>query len=230
MTKINFLFIGIIIVFFHLNVHAQGVKIYQSDGNVMTINYAEIDSVVAFSENDVESKKWVDLGLPSGLKWATRNIGASSPEDYGDYFAWGESWSKDFFSKFYSNYGWEMGDISGDPQHDAAVALWGDGAHVPTETESRELIEHCAITPSMRNHVRGWLVTGPNGNSIFFPSSGHMIFDSFYCLEQAAYFWISQPGGDRQNFFAYILNFSDEGLNLDSIHRFYGCAIRPVRN
>ena len=88
--------------------------------------------------------EYVDIGLPSGLKWATCNVGASSPEDYGDYFAWGETSPKAEYTWENSvTYGEQMSDISGNAQYDAATANWGGSWRMPTKEQMEELVEHC---------------------------------------------------------------------------------------
>lgn len=112
---------------------------------------------------------WVDLGLRSGLRWATKNIGAERPEEPGDYFAWGEIRPK---RRFCEAIGLTdelcVDDIGGDPSHDAASANWGVPWRMPRESEFQELIDTCewAWTGS------GFEVTGPNGRSLFLPAAG----------------------------------------------------------
>ena len=88
--------------------------------------------------------EWVDLGLPSGVKWATCNVGASDPWEYGDYFAWGETSPKSEYTKENSKtYNRNMGDISGNPNYDAARANWGGSWRIPTKKEFHELGTEC---------------------------------------------------------------------------------------
>lgn len=138
-----------------------------------------------------ESHDFVDLGLPSGLKWATCNVGANSPEEYGDYFAWGETEPKDYYS--YNNYkygsGFEKftkytieeeysynGNVDNkyilDPEDDAAYVNWGPGWRMPTEGDLRELNEKCDWEVTTINGICGYRVTGPNKKTIFLPAAG----------------------------------------------------------
>ena len=131
----------------------------------------------------------VDLGLPSGTLWADRNIGANSPEGYGDYFAWGETRPKLFYD--WSTYKYcdgsynvmtkyctdsSKGKVDNktvlDPSDDAATANWCAAWRMPTHEEQVELNEKCTWTKSTLNGVKGYKVTGPNGNSIFLPAAG----------------------------------------------------------
>ena len=81
---------------FSLSVYSQGIIVYKKDGTKVVHSYTEVDSIVTFDKNIPEGA--VDLGLPSGTLWADRNIGADSPEGYGDYFAWGETRPKSTYS------------------------------------------------------------------------------------------------------------------------------------
>lgn len=136
----------------------------------------------------------VDLGLPSGTLWADRNIGADTPEECGDYFAWGETEPKAIYS--WSTYKWCNGGeetqikycsdseygLNGftdnkttlDAEDDAATANWGDAWCMPTKAQLQELGDNCTWNfTSTTNDVRGCKVTGPNGNSIFLPAAAY---------------------------------------------------------
>ena len=131
--------------------------------------------------------QWVDLGLPSGILWAGWNVGASRPEEYGGYYAWGETEEKSEYSfetykhkeKYY--YGSDPDDwywiykyldnISG-TSYDVATVRWGGGARMPTEQEIQELVKYCGFEAGYLNDVAGNFVIGPNGNSIFIPPAG----------------------------------------------------------
>ena len=125
-----------------------------------------------------DGHEYVDLGLPSGLKWATCNIGARAPEASGDYFAWGEIKTKKSFSESGSlTYGKKKYsiEIAGNSQLDAARANWGGSWRMPTKYECQELIDKCKwelVTVNCVNGVNGYKVTGPNGNNIFLPATG----------------------------------------------------------
>ncbi len=138
------------------------------------------------------SPRRIDLGLPSGTIWADRNIGANSPEDYGNYYAWGETSPK-------SDYSWatyfDALDSNGDAfktyflydknfnkgkisivgtDRDAALRNWGNSWLMPTGPQVEELFDECTWKWTKRNGKNGYLITGPNGNSIFLPASGFM--------------------------------------------------------
>ena len=133
---------------------------------------------------------YVDLGLPSGTLWATCNVGASAPEEFGDYFAWGETEPKDHYD--WSTYKWCNGEegtltkycndgtlgFNGfvdektelDREDDAACAHY-PGGRMPSWEQIQELCDSCTWEYAQRNDVKGMLVTGPNGNTIFLPSA-----------------------------------------------------------
>lgn len=122
--------------------------------------------------------EWVDLGLPSKLKWATCNIGANSPEAYGDYFAWGEVATKQNYTQ--ATYSFYNGDAYNFPtsllkgnNYDAATATWQGEWRMPTADEFQELVNFCTWTETTKNGVNGYNVQSlSNGNSIFLPKAG----------------------------------------------------------
>ena len=120
----------------------------------------------------------IDLGLPSGTKWCCCNVGASTPEGYGGYYAWGETSEKSVYNMatyayYNSNTGWvNIGsDIAG-TQYDAATANMGAPWRMPSLTQQQELISNCSSQWMQQNGVNGTLVTGPNGGQIFLPAAG----------------------------------------------------------
>ncbi len=141
---------------------------------------------------NVVSHEWVDLGLPSGTLWATCNVGANSPEEYGDYFAWGETAPKDYY--YWDTYKWCNGNFDTmtkyctdssygyngftdgktelDPEDDAAHVNWGPSWRMPTTEQQSELYENCSSVWTTQNGVNGRLFTGPNGNTLFLPAAG----------------------------------------------------------
>ena len=152
-------------------------KLYDPDGKVLAF-----DTVIC----NMTSGDWIDLGLPSGLLWATRNVGASSPTDYGDYYAWGETspksdydWSTYRYSREIDGGGYieptkytvSDGLTTLQPGDDAATANYG--GRTPTKEEWRELIDNTTRWSVTINGVKGCRFTGANGNSIFLPSAGY---------------------------------------------------------
>ena len=182
------------------------------------------------AENVVNGHEYVDLALPSGLKWATCNVGASKPEACGSYFAWGETKPKDAYTSSNSlTYQKEIDDISGNAQYDAAAANWGEGWRMPTNEEMQELKNNCTWEWTKRNGVKGYNVTGLNGNSIFIPASGYWngaTFNSGGC--DINYYWNSKPYSTSCS---YFLKFGSKNTSLTystSMYRYWGCSVRPV--
>ena len=169
----------------------------------------------------------VDLGLPSGLKWATCNVGASVPEEYGNYYAWGEINTKDDYSEGTSlTYGIELGDISGNPQYDAARANWGGDWRMPTSAEFTELMNNCTWTWTTQNGVNGYQVTGSNGNSIFLPAAGYRSGASLSGDGSDGSYWSSTLGGTGN---VCSLGFYGGRHYTGFDYRYYGRSVRPVK-
>ena len=182
-----------------------------------------------------EGYGYVDLGLPSGLKWATCNVGASTPGDYGNYYAWGETSTKfnyDFDNS--ASYGKSWDDIGGNPSRDAARANWGGSWRMPTETEYRELKDNCTWTWTTQNGHKGYKVTGPNGNSIFLPAAGYRgLVDALDDDGEAGSYWSSTPlnGGYWSSGSSYCvayLSFSEDYRNMCWSGWANELSVRPV--
>ncbi len=182
--------------------------------------------------------EYVDLGLPSGLKWATNNIGANEPEDYGNYYSWGEIETKDVY-KFSSceTYGMGICEISGWAQYDAARANWGGDWRMPTKIEMQELIDECIWIWTTQNGVNGCKVEGPSGASIFLPAAGRGREESESSVDvvgKDGIYWSStSPTNGSFYYYAYALNFFnntpiDCNYPMSDYHRGNGFSVRPV--
>ena len=180
--------------------------------------------------------EYVDLGLPSGLKWAICNVGAESPEGYGDYFAWGEVKPKEDYSwKTYKyeiednliKYNGSDGKIVLDVEDDAASVNWGGKWRMPTKEEQDELLNNCAWTWISQNGVNGYKVTGPNGNSIFLPAVGNMDGGRFYDAGLYGAYWSSSLNADSPGI-AYNVGFSSGNVGWYGNLLYYGLTVRPV--
>lgn len=170
--------------------------------------------------------EWVDLGL--SVLWATSNVGASSPSDYGDYYAWGETKTKSSYTEGNSKtYNVVMPDISGEPKYDAATANWGEGWRMPTDEELEELIDKCDWQWTTQGGHNGYKVTGPNGNSIFLPAAGWRYVSSLNNAVDSGLYWSSTPGGSG-TLDSYGLLFFSGGRNVDWSLRYGGQSVRPV--
>ena len=197
------------------------------------LSLAMIAAVLVFTcckenQNTIAEHEYVDLGLPSGLKWATCNIGASTPEGYGDYYAWGEITTKtEYTEENCRTYDVSMNDISGNANYDAARANWGSTWRMPTMTEMEELQDNCTWKWTTKNGVNGTIVTGPNGNSIFLPAAGYCDSSSYCYVGKDGFYWNSTPY-ERGNYGAMGFNFhSIKNTPWDS-YRFLGLPVRPV--
>ena len=181
-------------------------------------------------DNYINGHEYVDLGLPSGLKWATCNVGASSPEDYGEYYAWGMTTTPpddNYIADNCSTYGVEMSDISGNPQYDVASKNWGGSWRMPTEAEQQELIDNCSWEWTTQNGVKGCKVTGPNGNSIFLPFAGYRYRTSLYNDGFIGYYWSSIPYDGICYDAACGLIFDNGGEAVGDC-RVAGFTVRPI--
>lgn len=206
--------------------------------------YAKVNDVVTYGEQktfttvkdiyapdgNIGGYEYVDLGLPSGLKWATHNVGANAPEKYGNYFSWGEISPKNEYNTS-STMGIQMTDFSGNPQYDAATSKWGDTWRMPTKAEMEELMTLCEWNSVQKDGVLGVKVTGPNGNCLFLPAAGHAYGPSIYFVDYGCYYWSSSPYDSSENIFAYFLSYDVytgfyEGMGHSE--RLYGLPIRPV--
>ena len=211
-------------------------------------------ALVSLTVERWDEPDWVDLGLPSGLLWATRNVGATSPEDYGDYFAWGETTTKSIYNwtTYIYCYSYESGDeieysltkycnnssygYNGftdnltilQPGDDAATANYG--GRTPTKEEWQELINNTTAQWTTRNGVNGRLFTSSNGNSLFLPAAGYRFNSSLDNAGNYGFYWSSSlytgyPGSAWDFFF-----FSGSQYLGDYRRRDGGRSVRAVRS
>ena len=181
------------------------------------------------SKNEINGHSYVDLGL--SVKWATMNVGASSPEQYGSYFAWGETSPKSSYdkdnSKTYDNSSYNH-DIGGDSFTDAARANWGGSWRLPTAEEFRELIDNCNWTWTTLNGKAGYkVVSKKNGNSIFLPAAGVREGTSLDYAGKNGKYWSSTPC-EGDSYGAGGLVFASGGLGVRGFDRDHGYTVRPV--
>lgn len=181
---------------------------------------------------EITPGQMVDLGL--SVKWAGWNVGASRPEEYGGYYAWGELYGKsDYYLdnyQYFDQENWEyifIGDNISGTQYDVARVKWGGSWRMPTLAECQELVDKCTWTWITYSGVAGQIVTGPNGNSIFLPAAGYRSGTSV--LEQGSYgiFWSGTLSEGYSND-AFILSFEGGTAGWGSITRGLGHSVRPV--
>ena len=195
----------------------------------ITVTAGAVSATVTVTQEGtmtINGYEYVDLGL--SVKWATCNIGADSPEDYGNYYAWGETETKDTYTSSNSvTYGVEMDDFSGDAEYDAATANWGSPWRIPTEAEIKELQSSCTWTWTTMNDVNGYEVTGTNGNSIFLPAAGYRSSSSLSYAGSYGHYWSSTPSPSSTDY-AYFLSLEDSSVGGGLFTRYRGRSVRPV--
>lgn len=191
--------------------------------------------------------EYVDLGLPSGTLWATCNVGASTPEGSGSYFAWGETTTKSSYGFDNYKYGYEDNDgyfhLNKYNTHseygpidnltvlqasdDAATAKWGSGWRTPSNAEWEELCGHTSITLTAQNGVKGFCFTASNGGSIFLPAVGYYTFSELNVYGRTCRYWTNQLSASEPvragTFFSV-----NENYKLSELGRGFGCPVRAV--
>ena len=216
------------------------------------VNIADVNTIINIilgGSAPTPNHEYVDLGLPSGTLWATTNVGASTPEAYGDYFAWGETETKNMYN--WSTYKWCKGNMNTmtkycfnssdgfngftddktelDPEDDAAYMNWGTSWRMPTIEQQQELVNSCTWTWTTQNGVDGRLVTGPNGSTLFLPAAGTYWSGS---LSGAGNWgrYLSRTLDKDYSFHACYMYFTSsylQGYNYD--YRYEGYSVRAVR-
>ena len=175
------------------------------------------------SQGETNGHQWVDLGLPSGTKWATCNMNASSSEDFGETYAWAEvTPASDTTSPKNNVKNKEMMGIAGSTRYDAATAQWGKGWRIPSRRNFEELMENCTWEYTTLGRLKGCKVTSKvNGNYIFFPLP---------MLEESISYWASTPSyDDSAESLSIIISQSTKRVGISTItERTMPCPIRPV--
>ena len=225
------------------------------DGTVDIADVTEVVNIILNPDSDDDTpvlpdtpttdSRAVDLGLPSGLKWASCNVGATAPEEYGGYYAWGETeeksgynWSTYKYCNGSSNsltkyctsssYGTVDNKTTLEPADDVAAVKWGGTWRMPTRAEQDELRNNCTWTWTTLNGVNGYRVTGPNGNSIFLPAAGSRLGAGLYSQGYSGYSWSSSLSSSK-GYRAYYLRFESKNFDRsDKYDRYYGLTVRPV--
>ena len=230
---------------------AQRLVLHMTDKKTVEYNISQLDSISFLEGTNEEIKEeheWVDLGLPSGTLWATCNVGANSPEEYGDYFAWGETEPKttyDFSTYKYckgtyntmtkyctsSSYGTVDNKTELKPSDDAATVNWGSGWQMPSLEQFEELINssYTTTTWTTMNGVYGRKITSKsNGNSIFLPAAGYRSDTSLNYAGGDGNYW-SRSLYTSGSIYAYSLNFYSSNIYKYYNYRCWGQSVRPVR-
>lgn len=212
-----------------------------------TVSDVKETDMVHYLMNNASLFEFVDLGLHSGLKWATCNVGATKPEEYGLYFAWGETqgytgiidekqfswadykWSADASGTTMTKYNAIDGLTTLESADDAATAAYS-GCRMPTKEECDELTANTTSAWTTVNGVSGMMLTSKvNGNSIFVPATGVCGYGSLLSVGQFGCLWSSSlENEDSQS--ASLLLFNSEGLVVNDGNRYVGFNVRPVRS
>ena len=222
-------------------------KLYDIDGSVLTQAAVYPEPGTGDCNCNVTTGEWVDLGLPSGLLWASHNVGASSPEGYGNYYAWGETspksvygWSTyaygsdyDELTKYCNNSSYGLNGFtdnltvlqSGD---DAATANMGGGARMPTDEEWSELLSNTSSCWGRYNGVYGRCFTGTNGSSLFLPAAGYRYGSELDHAGSFGDYWSSSLGTDTPDYARYF-GFGSGGSYMGYGDRSVGLSVRAVR-
>lgn len=236
---------------YYVRAYAENPKGF-AYGTTISVTTQTIDGSEPWQPTEPDETGAVDLGL--SVKWAACNLGAASPEEYGDYYAWGEVESKiDYTEPNYKHVDIEisasgdytfynyilpdgLSDISG-TVHDAASVNWGSGWRMPTKLEMMELLENGNIILATYNGVDGARIVGPNGNSIFLPFAGFRNEYGIFGKGVDGYYWSSVTSGiahlDRHS---YVLNFyysafyKEHYASISEEARYCGLTIRGVKD
>lgn len=232
-----------------------------NDERVKEINKAKsftVADVIAYIENEVSSQnvnqkvssettiivpsqnkkkidgyEYVDLGLPSGLMWATCNIGAMSPEEFGNYYSWGETCTKSTYDikncktiELVNTTQLEEVDRK-ENFTDVAKASWGNNWRLPSLADIEELKNICIWSAETQNGIKGSKVTGPNGNSIFLPACGYMNVSTQNSVGESGFYLSSTPFGSNEAK-SYLLFCGEDIATPMNFPRWPGYSVRPV--
>jgi len=235
--------------FVNWNTMADGSGDAYINGQEITV----VDDITLYAQwrlnNPINGYEWVDLGLPSKTKWAKCNVGAVNPENYGYYYAWGETQMQMGIIYNWSSYEFANGDEYrltkycndsnyGDngftdafmrllPEDDVATDIWGEGWRMPTAEEMSELLNYCTVEWTTQNGVNGRLFIGSNGNTLFLPAAGYCYDGVRYHARNYGHYWSSSLSSDEP-YKADYLNLSLGVCFVNKEVRCRGASVRPV--
>ena len=195
----------------------------------------------------IDGYAYVDLGLPSGTLWAYTNIGANTPEDYGNYYAWGETETKETYDwetylycngdsatltkycndESYGLDGYTDSLTTLDSEDDVASVSWGGSWRMPTHSEIQELFDNCSAVWTEINGIAGVLFSGTNENSIFLSAAGNLYVNNLNGVGANCYYWSSTLYSNGTSS-AWHLRFNSDDSGMRIISRFCGFSVRPV--
>ena len=232
------------------NTKADGTGTSYTAGTSVTITsnltlYAQWKKIETQPTINANGHEYVDLGLPSGTLWATMNVGATSPEGYGDYFAWGETEPKDYYhwetyklsanGNYYSmtkyclspSYGTVDNKNILELSDDAANANWGGDWRMPTIENFSELKTECTWSLVTKDGIRGFTVKGKNGNTIFLPEGGDYLGQDLSNVGSRGAYWSSNLGSHDAYSSCFYIGTSQE-VKSSGYDRCRGYSVRPV--
>ena len=207
-------------------------RIAREQARIEREKQARLDSIA--QQSVISTSRKVDLGL--SVCWAGYNVGASTPDGFGNYYAWGETTTKKHYS--FENYKYDdvantIGRNICGTQYDVARVRWGNGWRMPTKIEFQELIDSCTWTWTTYKNVEGYKVTGPNGNSIFLPDAGHYFFTYHALFSAGGCYWSGTLEGAYNEEYvggawSYYLDFDSRNCVVSNESPSYGLTVRPV--
>lgn len=220
---------------------------YKGDQPVLTLQTTQVDSIVFAKKNESPNPEpipesdisicpdnnhphMIDMGLPSGTKWACCNINASKPQQWGGYYAWGETTEKEEYSQSTClHYGENLGNIISGTNYDAAHVIWGKGWVMPTVADAEELMNNCKYEWMTFNETPGALFTASNGNKIFMPGAGNFYIDEYESRGSIGHYWLGEDNGNGNYYGSKQFGLKKiDGPYVASYYRFRGCPIRPI--
>lgn len=190
------------------------------------VSLTEDDSKVHYFEDPYKGHEYVDLGLPSGTKWATMNVGASSETDYGNYYQYGKGAAQYAATSGDSDYSGTENPLAASA--DTAVQVWGGQWHMPTRAQILELTDNTTyqwVTDYKGSGINGGTFTATNGAVLFFPAAGYRKDGSQDFVGGRGFYWGSFPRGSDA---AFYLDFNNDYNIASNSSRFYGYSVRPV--
>ena len=234
-------------------IDAVVVKAGSSSGYIVNSKYTN-----GLPLGTIGGHEYVDLGLPSGTLWATCNVGANAPEEYGACFAWGEtqSYLRDIetqspgesykyavrnggfelaLTKYCSRYDYGYGFYTDnltelEADDDAASVIWGNDWRIPNKAHWEELKKNTEYIWITRNGVNGLLFRAINGKELFLPTAGYSISETRLHVGENGCYWSSTLFSDEDPFRAWYFYFDKEEQNMSGEKRYYGLTVRPVHS
>lgn len=218
---------------------------YVEEGDDVYYGEVRSFSTPKATAGELQGHGWVDLGLPSGLKWATTNVDATEDTEYGGWYAWGMVRTTNTYGvSFYDYYNSTTipSNISG-TTYDVATTKWGSDWRMPTFSEMKELAMYCSFKWENKSGTYGALLTGPNGNTIFLPAAGgigpmYLSTSAVQHAGESGVYWSATMAYRQNGNMAKYFSFSSSGISLTTTflgstndsytNCFNGMQIRPV--